>query len=130
MPFFYKRKSKKKSGMGGIIPSTTTTSANASSVLPITSKPSSSSNHHRSATKSSKSNKQPEQRKLEFQCQLAHGSPTGLISGFSNVKDLYQKIADCFEISASTVSFVDFSINKNRQYLFYFEDFVLYIEYT
>ena len=43
---------------------------------------------------------------LYFNCQLAHGSPTGLISGFSNVKELYQKIADCFEIPASTVRLI------------------------
>lgn len=41
--------------------------------------------------------------KLVFHCQLAHGSPTGLISGFGNVKELYQKIADCFEIPVQTV---------------------------
>lgn len=41
---------------------------------------------------------------LVFHCQLAHGSPTGLISGFSNVRELYQKIADYFEFSASEVS--------------------------
>uniref|UniRef100_A0A8D8V485 PDZ domain-containing protein GIPC1 n=1 Tax=Cacopsylla melanoneura TaxID=428564 RepID=A0A8D8V485_9HEMI len=35
--------------------------------------------------------------KLIFHCQLAHGSPTGLISGFSNVRELYQKIAECYE---------------------------------
>lgn len=40
---------------------------------------------------------------LVFHCQLAHGSPTGLISGFSNVKELYQKIAEYFEFPASEV---------------------------
>ena len=112
MPIFpFKRKSQKKGSVSGIIPSssslpeTTTSSASASSVLPATSDNSSSSKNHRAnSTKSSSNDKQYEQTKLVFHCQLAHGSPTGLISGFSNVKELYQKIADCFEISASTVS--------------------------
>jgi PDZ domain-containing protein GIPC len=43
--------------------------------------------------------------KLIFHCQLAHGSPTGLISGFSNVKELYSKIAECYEIQQNEVSF-------------------------
>jgi hypothetical protein len=42
--------------------------------------------------------------KLVFHCQQAHGSPTGLISGFSNVRELYQKIAECYEFSADDVS--------------------------
>ena len=41
--------------------------------------------------------------KLVFHCQLAHGSPTGLISGFTNVKELYAKIAECYEIKADEV---------------------------
>ncbi|KAL3869604.1 hypothetical protein ACJMK2_042271 [Sinanodonta woodiana] len=39
--------------------------------------------------------------KLVFHCQLAQGSPTGIISGFSNVKELYQKIAECYDMDAS-----------------------------
>ncbi|KOC61648.1 PDZ domain-containing protein GIPC1 [Habropoda laboriosa] len=35
---------------------------------------------------------------LVFHCQLAHGSSTGLISGFSNVRELYQKIAECYDL--------------------------------
>ena len=41
--------------------------------------------------------------KLVFHCQQAHGSPTGVISGFTNVKELYQRIASCYEIQASDV---------------------------
>lgn len=40
---------------------------------------------------------------LQFHCQLAHGSPTVFVSGFSNVKELYQKIAECFDFPASEV---------------------------
>lgn len=41
---------------------------------------------------------------LVFHCQLAHGSPTGLISGFASVKELYQKIAECYDFSVDEVS--------------------------
>ena len=46
-----------------------------------------------------------------FHCQLAHGSPTGLISGFNNVRELYQKIADCYDIPMEEVSFLLTPIN-------------------
>lgn len=42
--------------------------------------------------------------KLVFHTQLAHGSPTGRIEGFSNVKELYAKIADAFKILPAEVS--------------------------
>jgi hypothetical protein len=42
--------------------------------------------------------------KLVFHCQQAHGSPTGVISGFTNVKELYQKIAECYDMDPSNVS--------------------------
>jgi PDZ domain-containing protein GIPC len=45
--------------------------------------------------------------KLVFHCQLAHGSPTGLISGFTNVKELYQKIADCYDIDPKEVCLIN-----------------------
>ncbi len=41
--------------------------------------------------------------KLVFHCQLAHGSPTGLISGFTNVKELYAKLAECYDLQATDV---------------------------
>ena len=40
---------------------------------------------------------------LVFHCQLANGSPTGLICGFSSVKELYQKIAECYDIPVDEV---------------------------
>lgn len=46
---------------------------------------------------------------LVFHCQLAHGSPTGLISGFASVKELYQKIAECYDFSVDEVSHFPFS---------------------
>lgn len=41
--------------------------------------------------------------KLVFHTQLAHGSPTGRIEGFTNVKELYGKIAEAFNISPPEV---------------------------
>ena len=41
--------------------------------------------------------------KLVFHCQQAHGSPTGVISGFTNVKELYQKIAECYDMDPTEV---------------------------
>lgn len=49
-----------------------------------------------------------EKPKLVFHCQQAQGSPTGLISGFSNVKELYEKIAECYDFTAEEVSTVFF----------------------
>lgn len=41
---------------------------------------------------------------LIFHCQLAHGSPTGLITGFASVKELYQKIAECYDFPVDEVN--------------------------
>ena len=54
----------------------------------------------------------PEKPKLTFHCQQAHGSPTGIISGFSNVKELYEKIAECYDISSKDVSKLCFALLK------------------
>lgn len=48
---------------------------------------------------------EPQKPKLVFHCQQAQGSPTGLITGFSNVKELYQKISECYDFPADEVSF-------------------------
>lgn len=42
--------------------------------------------------------------KLVFHCQQAQGSPTGIISGFTNIKELYQKISECYDFPVSDVS--------------------------
>lgn len=42
--------------------------------------------------------------KFVFYCQLAHGSPTGKVEGFTNVKELYQKIAEVFKLHTNEVS--------------------------
>ncbi|CAN8004567.1 unnamed protein product [Ixodes hexagonus] len=41
--------------------------------------------------------------KLVFHCQQAQGSPTGIISGFSNIKELYLKIAECYDFPATDI---------------------------
>ncbi len=45
----------------------------------------------------------PPRRELVFHCQLAHGSATKDIKDFSNVKELYGKIATAFGLSTSEV---------------------------
>lgn len=49
---------------------------------------------------------QHQRPKLVFHCQQAHGSPTGIISGFTNVKELYQKVAECYDIGVEEVSII------------------------
>eukprot|EP00794_Sanderia_malayensis_P007767 gene7767-8613_t len=44
-------------------------------------------------------------KKLVFNAQLAHGSPTGKVEDFSNVKELYQRIGDAFNISSTEIIF-------------------------
>ncbi|KAM4747569.1 PDZ domain-containing protein GIPC1 [Rhinophrynus dorsalis] len=50
--------------------------------------------------------------RLVFHAQLAHGSPTGRIEGFSNVKELYGKIAEAFSITPGEVMFC--TLNTHR----------------
>ena len=45
-------------------------------------------------------------RELVFHAQLAHGSPTKKIMDFSNVKELYQRIAEAFGMSSSEVCYL------------------------
>ena len=47
---------------------------------------------------------QQQQQQLVFLCQLAHGSPTGRITGFTNVRQLYEKISDAFDMPPTEVS--------------------------
>ncbi|CAG9807890.1 unnamed protein product [Chironomus riparius] len=49
---------------------------------------------------------------LVFHCQLANGSPTALICGFSSVKELYQKIAECFDIQLDEIIFCTLNSHK------------------
>ncbi|KAK3546236.1 hypothetical protein QTP70_025181 [Hemibagrus guttatus] len=50
--------------------------------------------------------------KLVFHTQLAHGSPTGRIEGFGNVKELYAKIAEAFNLSTTEILFCTLNTHK------------------
>ncbi|KAM4023601.1 PDZ domain-containing protein GIPC2 [Anomaloglossus baeobatrachus] len=50
--------------------------------------------------------------KLVFHTQLAHGSPTGRIEGFTNVKELYAKIAEAFQITPEEILFCTLNTHK------------------
>nr|XP_006811321.1 PREDICTED: PDZ domain-containing protein GIPC1-like [Saccoglossus kowalevskii]ALR88558.1 pdz domain-containing protein gipc1-like 100 [Saccoglossus kowalevskii] len=50
--------------------------------------------------------------RLVFHCQLAHGSPTGRIEGFTNVKELYEKIGDAFDMPATQILFCSLNTHK------------------
>ncbi|ETN62658.1 hypothetical protein AND_005645 [Anopheles darlingi] len=52
---------------------------------------------------------------LVFNCQVAHGSPTGFITGFASVKELYQKIAECYDFPMDEVSRCVFSEGNRPQ---------------
>jgi hypothetical protein len=82
---------------------------NHSETTPITS----TNNEDNSNTNISTNN--TDKPKLVFHCQLAHGSPTGLISGFSNVKELYIKIAECYDIPSNEVRLIYFLFNMNLE---------------
>lgn len=48
-----------------------------------------------------------------FHCQLAHGSATKDVKDFSNVKELYGKIAEVFGMSVLEVSLTGHGYNYN-----------------
>ncbi|NXK41125.1 GIPC3 protein, partial [Piprites chloris] len=50
--------------------------------------------------------------RLVFHTQLAHGSPTGRIEGFTNVRELYAKIAEVFNISPTEILFCTLNTHK------------------
>ncbi|XP_012286018.1 PDZ domain-containing protein GIPC3 [Orussus abietinus] len=54
----------------------------------------------------------PAKPQLVFRCQLAHGSPTGLISGFANVRELYQEIAECYVMAPEDILFCTLNTHK------------------
>lgn len=54
----------------------------------------------------------PPRPRLIFHCQLAQGSPTGVISGFSNIREMYQKIAACYDINESEIIFCTLNSHK------------------
>ena len=59
-------------------------------------------------------------KQLSFNCQLAHGSPTSKINNFSNVKELYSRIAEALNISINEVSLILIFFSRNLIYIFSF----------
>ncbi|XP_070564404.1 PDZ domain-containing protein GIPC1-like [Ptychodera flava] len=50
--------------------------------------------------------------RLVFHCQLAHGSPTGKIEGFTNVEELYKAIGEAFAMPADQIIFCTLNTHK------------------
>ncbi|TRY99945.1 hypothetical protein DNTS_005203 [Danionella cerebrum] len=55
--------------------------------------------------------------RLIFHTQLAHGSPTGRIEGFSNVRELYAKIGEAFGIPPTETSVEEYESRARGQKL-------------
>ena len=54
-------------------------------------------------------------RELEFKAQLAHdGSVTKKISDFANVKELYQRLAEAFNVQKNEVSHHSWTHKKSE----------------
>ncbi|MBZ3883694.1 PDZ domain-containing protein GIPC2 [Sciurus carolinensis] len=51
-------------------------------------------------------------RRLVFHTQLAHGSATGRVEGFSSIRELYASIAGVFEISPSEILYCTLNTPK------------------
>ncbi|KAI3385555.1 hypothetical protein SNEBB_008535 [Seison nebaliae] len=49
---------------------------------------------------------------IQFRCQLAHGSETFNVTNFRNVRELYKRVADCFEIDVNDILFC--TLNSHR----------------
>ncbi|XP_031456426.1 PDZ domain-containing protein GIPC2 [Phasianus colchicus] len=50
--------------------------------------------------------------RLQFHTQLAHGSPTGRVEGFSSARELYAKIAEVFGIAPTEIMFCTLNTHK------------------
>lgn len=49
---------------------------------------------------------------LQFHCQQAQGSPLGIVSGFSSVRELYAKIAACYDFPPEDILFCTLNTHK------------------
>lgn len=56
-----------------------------------------------------------------FYCQLAHGSATGKVEGFTNVRELYEKIAQTHSITSDQVCLFDFLIVDVVRFIIIFD---------
>lgn len=55
----------------------------------------------------------PSLNQLQFHCQLAHGSPMAFVSDFRNVRELYAKIANEFNMNPSEILFCTLNTYKS-----------------
>ena len=66
-------------------------------------------------------------KQLSFNCQLAHGSPTAKINNFSNVKELYSRIADALNVPISEVSILYLLVVLDFLSCFCFQIYFLFL---
>ncbi|CAL8120695.1 unnamed protein product [Orchesella dallaii] len=69
------------------------------------------------------------QSKLSFRCRQAHGSDVGNVTGFSDLKELYQKLADYYGIPISEILFCTrnahhVDMNNLLETEVFFDDFI------
>lgn len=120
MPFGSKKKAKEENTAlaesaiaSSSNPQATTSATATQSASSLVNKPQQTNKTNGTSTASAAhSDEHVNRPKLVFHCQLAHGSPTGLISGFTNVKELYNKIAECYEINANEILFCTLNTHK------------------
>ncbi|XP_078064148.1 PDZ domain-containing protein GIPC1-like, partial [Mustelus asterias] len=58
------------------------------------------------------SSRSPLRPRLAFHTQLAHGSATGLVQGFTNVRELYTQLANTFHIEPAQIMFCTLNTHK------------------
>ena len=105
MPLFGGKKNRSKENIADTAPNTTYNSSPRPAEAPSTN---GSAGQTQSEVVPRHDPPPPPRPKLVFHCQQAHGSPTGIISGFTNVKELYQKIAECYDMAVDDVSIIIF----------------------
>ena len=113
MPFFQKKKSEKKKNGGLADPTSNPQSYNGAvdppaqspsqQPYPPASAPNDAAQQSPARKPAVENQEQPTPRKLVFNAFLAHGSPPGKVEGFTNVKELYEKIGDAFDMPSDEV---------------------------
>ena len=107
MPLFPKKKGDKKP-KGGLTEyeQQPEVDQNSRQAYPTSTAPTSTVSQEANGSGQVASATQPQQppRRLVFYTQLAHGSSTERIEGFTNVRELYEEIARVFDIAAIDVS--------------------------
>lgn len=109
MPLFGGKKNRSKENIADTAPNTTYNSSPRPAEAPSTN---GSAGQTQSEVVPRHDPPPPPRPKLVFHCQQAHGSPTGIISGFTNVKELYQKIAECYDMAVDDILFCTLNTHK------------------